>query len=313
MKHPFALLVGSILLCLFLTSGGFFAFFQYKKKKIEDEKYYIKAIVQTGPEKEALKTGYLAELLDLSIDRPVSLYAFDCKEAEKKLLFCPLIKSAKVKRMRPNAIYVDYEIRKPIAMLADYKNTAIDWEGYIFPFTPFFSPKEIPEIYLGLPPFEALNENRTKENGQWLTPIKNPFLTLAFEVLKFLEEAAWREHFRLKKIDVSNAFATSLGQREIVLFTEEKLVIRREGKEVFCIFPKILRVAPKDFAQELGCFCTLRRNMEKDYREQLASFPNAIEEMSETMNSLPVRRFSSRIIDLRIPQLAFVQTREYPP
>ncbi|HSX37517.1 MAG TPA: hypothetical protein VLE95_01665 [Chlamydiales bacterium] len=289
--------IGSGAVCLVLSLGGYYAFLKYHGKKILDEKYYIRTIVQTGPEKEALHTSYLAELLNLSIDHPVSLYAFDVKESEKKLMVSPLIKSAKVKRIFPSAIYIDYEARKPVAMLADYKNTAIDRDGYLFPFSPFFSPKEIPELYIGLPSFEASEDAMGRKGGQWLAPLKNPFITLAFDVLRFLDGTPWRENFQLKKIDVSNAFAPSLGQREIVLFTEEKLVIRKMDEEVFCVLPKILRVAPKDFAQQLNHFFILRRNMEEDYRKQLESIAVST-------------RFASRIIDLRIPHLAFVQTKE---
>ena len=62
------------------------------------------------------------------------------------------------------------------------------------------------------------------------------------------------------------------------------------------MFPKILRLAPKDYAQQLGNFFSLRKNMIEDYRRQLASLQQG-------------GTFSPRIIDLRIPQLAFVENR----
>jgi len=247
--------------------------------------------VQTGPEKEALNTAYLAELLGLSADHPTSLYAFDCKRAEKRLLLSPMISQAEVKRLPQNAIYIDYEVRKPIARLADYKNIAIDRAGYLFPISPFFAPKEIPEIYLGLPDFGAPEDAYGRKGGEWLTPVHNRFLQLAFEILGFLEEVPWREGFRVKRIDVSNAFCPSLGQREVVLFTEEEVILK-DGAS--CVFPKFLRLAPKGYPQQLKSFCLLRRNMEADYRKQLA-------------DAVDSNRFAPRIIDLRIPQLAFVE------
>jgi len=282
-------LAGSMVATLSATLGGYWAWVHYWETKIEDENNRIVSIVQTGPEREALKTVYLAELMGLSADAPVSLYEFDCNQAERNLLASPLIRSAIVRRMPPGAVYVDYEVRKPIATLADYKNIAIDEEGYLFPFTPFFSPKEIPEIYLGIPPFGALPDAMGRKGGEWLVPLKSPFLKLAFELLHFLEEAPWKEGFRVKRIDVSNAFAPSLGQREIVLFTEEE---RTEGEKRF-LFPKILRIAPNDFRAQLTNFFVLRRTMEEAYRPQILQGDGG--------------RFASRIIDLRIPQLAFVQ------
>ena len=108
-----------------------------------------------------------------------------------------------------------------------------------------------------------------------------------------MEDPAWKEGVRIKRIDVSNAFAPSLGQREIVLITEEELSLQGSGGEITCVFPKILRLAPKEYRQQLGNFFSLRRTMLDDYKKQLASAKEG-------------GRFAPRIIDLRIPQLAFI-------
>lgn len=293
LKKALSVLVGSVCVTFVLSLGGAFSWSYYQERKLADEKYQIKAIVQTGPEKEALKSAYLAELLGLSVDSPTSLYAMDCKKAETMLLASPLISHAIVKRLDTSAIYIDYEVRKPIAFLADYKNIGVDREGYLFPIAPFFTPKEIPEIYLGLPPFGAGADSFGRLGGQWHVPLQDPFWHLALEILDTLEEVPWKEGFRVKKIDVSNGLAPSLGQREIVLMTEEEFFIK-EG--ISCIFPKLLRLAPKDYAQQIANFCLLRRNIEDDYRKQLAYCTES-------------RRFAPRIIDLRIPQLGFVENR----
>lgn len=262
--------------------GGYTLWKKYQKKRCDDEKYKIISIIQTGPEKEALKTAYLAELLGLSVDQPTKLYAFDVKKGEQNLLSSPVIAKAKVKRMPPDAIYVDYEVRKPIAWVADFKNIAVDRDGYLFPVTPFFSPKELPEIYLGLDAFP------NSEQGWHLE--KNPRVDLVYEILEFLDAAPWLEGIRIKRIDVSNAFAPSLGQREVVLCTEEEISF----KEISVIFPKILRLTPKDYVTQLNNFFALKRVMMDDYRRQISSIKSS-------------GRFATRIIDLRIPQLAFVE------
>jgi hypothetical protein len=192
-----------------------------------------------------------------------------------------LIANAKIRRVSPSSLYIDYEVRKPIARLADYQNTALDRNGHLFPIAPFFAPKHLPEVYLGLPPFT---------NWQ----IQGPYFQIALEILQFLETAPWKEGLRIQRIDVSNAFAPSLGQREIVLFTEEEISRRSGDGEVVCTFPKILRIAPKDYPQQLGNFFALKRTMMQDYQKQLASLKEG-------------GRFAPRIVDLRIPQLAFVE------
>ncbi len=259
----------------------FFFWQKQKAKRLQSDAYKISAIIQTGPEKEALKTAYLAELLGLSADRPMPLYALNTKQAEKLLMRSPLIASAKVKRLPPSTLYIDYEVRKPIAKLVGYQNMAIDKEGYIFPVHPFLTPKKLPEIYLGIP---SLKGGR----------IEGPALDLAIHILQFLEKSAGFEDLRIQRVDVSNAFTQSLGTKEVVLVTEEELSMRKNGVEIVCVFPKILRVAPKDYERQIQHFFSLRKVMLEDYKKQLLILDRG-------------GKFAPRIIDLRIPQLAFVE------
>lgn len=281
MKQALFCLIGSTCLTLTLSLTGYSIWKKQRTEKLQSPAYRITSIIQTGPEKEALKTTYLAELLGLSADKPTQLYALNPKKAAQTLLSSPLIASAKVKRLPPSTLYIDYEVRKPIARLADFQNTAIDKEGYFFPIAPFFSPKRLPSLYLGLSPDTE-------------SPIESPALKLALDLLHFLETAPWKEGLLIERIDVSNAFAPSLGQREIVLFTEEEFSVRKENGEIVCVFPKILRLAPKDYAQQLNNFFALRRTMMEDYKKQIATLQEG-------------GRFAPRIIDLRLPQLAFVE------
>lgn len=295
MKQAIFCLVGSTCFTLALSLLAFSLYRNWKIKRMTSPEYRLVSIIQTGAEKEALKTAYLAELLHLSIDEPSQLYALDLKKAQSMLLSSPLISDVKVKRIPPGTLYIDYTVRKPIALLADYANTAIDKEGYLFPVAPFFSPKQLPEIYLGIPPFGAAEDSMERKGGQWRAPLKGRYLSLALEVLQFLEEFPQKEGMQIERIDVSNAFAPSLGQREIVVKIEDELVLQRTQKELVCLFPKILRLAPKDYRAQLGHFLSLRRSMLEDYKRQLVSVQQG-------------GKFSPRIIDLRIPQLAFIDT-----
>ena len=142
-----------ILLSVFFITGSSAAalvYFQYVREKQKlDPANNIVAIVQTSSDVEGLRTVYLAELLNLSVDRPTNLYSFNSKEARQKLLSSPLIKDANVRKIRPGTCHVDYTLRKPIAFIGDYTNTAIDANGVVFPFKPFFTPKILPSLYLG--------------------------------------------------------------------------------------------------------------------------------------------------------------------
>ncbi len=292
LKKAMTVLIGSVVATWVVAFAGYAVYSSWKTRRFESEKYKISAIIQTGPEKEALRSVYLSELLGLSVDSPKNLYALDLKKAELALLSSPLISKAKVKRMAPNTLYVDYEVRKPVAWLSDYRNTAIDQEGYLFPVAPFLTPKEMPEIYLGLPCFGKPEDHFGRAGGNWRAPLQNKHLKLAFDLLQAFEGSPWKEGLRIKRIDVSNAFSPTLGRREIVLFTEEEILL----KELSFVFPKILRLAPRDGAQQLQNFFALRRSMIDDYRKQLSAIGHSME-------------FAPRIVDLRVPQLAFVENQ----
>jgi len=245
--HSLSWIVGS---ALFIT-GGTYKGLQYYRHKHIPLPTYLCRIVQTGPQREALKTTYLAELMKISADLPVTSQSFDPFLAQKRLLSCPLIKEAKVKLTSPETVYVDYTVRQPIAWLYDFENIALDEEGYPFPVSPFFTPKRLPEVYLGI------------RNFYWGRPLKERNAELALTILQLLN----RLSLQVKRLDVSKAFLPSLGRREVVLILEE------QG------FTKSLRLTPKNVAQELGNYLELR--------SKLPAVP--------------------QIIDLRIPQLAFIQ------
>ena len=250
-----------------------------------DTRVPIKAIVQTGPQKEALKTAYLAELLGLSIDKPILSSNFDVKLAQQKLSQSPVISEVEVKIKEPGILYIDYTTRQPVALLLDYENTALDKDGYPFPVTPFFTPKKLPEIYLGI-----------DEELQWNRPITGEKLELAFAVLHIINGPIVGDLFNVRRIDVSNAFEMSYGRREIVLFAQDEIYNAYKGKEVRFIIPRILRLPTKKYSQELGNYLKFReQRLEKERLE-----------LKAPKEDQALVRCPTVTIDLRISQLAFI-------
>lgn len=241
---------------LVITGGTYKALQTYQRydhAKRTSPQYYLSRIVQTGPQREALKTNYLAELMRISADRPLTFAHFDLQLARKRLLSSPVMKEAQVKLIKPDTVFVDYTVRQPIAWLFDFENIALDEEGTPFPVTPYFTPKKLPEVYLGI------------KNFYWNRPLKEPKAKLALTLLELLS----RLSLSVRRLDVSKAFEPSLGRREVVLILDE------QG------FTKVVRLTPKDFTQELSNYLELR-------------------------TKLPPK---PEIIDLRIPNLGFIQER----
>lgn len=266
-----------VVTCFFLS---WFYTQQVKKWRAQDPHYHLFAIVQTGPEKEALKTVCLAELMGLSIDAPTNLYAFDCQEARRRLLSLSVIKSAQVRTLLPGIVYVDYTKRKPVAYLSDYSNTSLDASGVMMPSSPFFTPKRIPSLYLGLGPLERI----------WGTRVKGEKIQLAFSLQSLISQLLLGST-QLRLIDVSQIDAPSLGQREIVVHLEEHFERRQEGKSLGGIQSIWIRLNPTHYLEALGNYLELR-----PYLKQ-----RALKNLVESELPLP-----DLTIDMRLPQLAYV-------
>jgi hypothetical protein len=266
---------------------GWLYYLHLKDKRASNDQYLIKAIIQTGPHQEALKTVYLAEILGLSVDMPTNLFQLNTKKAEQQLMLSPVIKQAKVTRMPPSTLYIDYAVRQPIMMLYDYHNAAIDSEGYLFPIRPFFTPKRLPELYLGLP----------AEEYQWNIPLKTPTVELALTLHALLSAPPYQSTFRLLRIDVAHAFAESYGRREIILIIEDQFQTETNGRKTHYHFPRILRMSPDHYQNELKNYLKLREPLATKAVKKYP--PQDIE--NNTMKA------PGLIIDLRIPPLAFMK------
>lgn len=290
-KLPLRSAIFWILLATLIISGtatiGLIYYRYIKKQRFQQVQYNIVAIVQTTPDKERLKTIYLTELLNLSVDRPTNLFRFNAKEAHKTLMASPLITSARVKKILPGTVYIDYTLRKPLAYLLDYTNAVVDKEGIVFPFNPFFTPKKLPEILLGMTDQQSL---------AWGKPLGGIKCKLALYLIDLVSENCCTEYSFLTRVDVSQVLADSYGQRQIVISVEDhivKLIDNENTKKV--IIPQLLRLSVDHYRQELANYLLLRMLL----HEQAL---NVITEKSEN-----VIRNSPVIIDLRIPELAYIK------
>jgi hypothetical protein len=295
-----------IVFSTFLISGTSYLFFKHylrsRQSRALDPANTLNSIVQTGPQREALKTEYLAELMGISSDRSCSTVTFNLEKAKQGLLKSPLISQAEIKLIKPNVLYVDYTVRQPIAWLEDYANVALDKDGYPFPFSPFFSPKNLPAIYFGLAPFGTPPAESERPTAQWGISLKGRYIELAFDILSMISDPKASDFFSVKRIDVSNAFAESYGTREIVVITEDSIIRNIDGQEVQFCLPRILRLSTKNYAQELGNYLKLR--------EQLLEEEKKISSIPEGSGSMV--RLKEKIIDFRIEKLAFIAEQNPP-
>lgn len=206
--------------------GAWGVYQAFLSSRAEDSKYRIRALVQTGPEREALKSSFLAELLQLSTDRNHNLYRFDLKAARERLLAFPLIKEAKLQRIPPQTLFIDYKIRKPIAFLVDRTNTAFDDEFTLIPVRPFFPPKRLAKIYWGFSAEDSL---------AWGDRLDGPKTVLIQQLLNAFGENLneW-----ISLIDLSSVFLDSWGQRKLVVTVERSLENGEKREKILILNPK---------------------------------------------------------------------------
>ena len=189
-------------------------------------------IIQTGPDKRALKTDYLAELLGLSLES----HHLDLKQATSLLLKSPVIIKGSVKRIDQKSIMIDYTVRKPYVWLADFDNLALDRNGIPFPVLPFYTPKKMPELIV------------RQVDPCWHQPIEGKQIEFAFDILNFLEKQGL--FFSTSRVDVSQMMHPSLGAREIVL------IIENQNASHF------LRLAPLDYRDGINRYLRLRKYLD---------------------------------------------------
>ena len=228
MKFRFFLV--SIFLLIVLISSV--SYFYFKKSSSKESKISLKAIAQTGFQKEALKTDDLADILDLSVEEP---YCLNKQEIKKKLLNCPLIETAEVEKVDFDILWIDYQMRRPYVFLANYFNIALDRKGYPFPFSPFHTPKNMPRLLM------------SHVEVRWNYPIKHR--QLPFEILTFLEKKI--PLFKILVLDVENAYQLSLGKREVVVVIQGDL-----GKHY-------LRLNPRHYQDEIRRYLCLSPILEE--------------------------------------------------
>lgn len=258
----------STLLISGTTGLGIWIYKWHAKQLAGDDKYIITAIHQQTTAAYPLQSGYLAEFLELSIDSPTYLTTYNLKHAHDRLLQCSHIESALLKKVPPDTICVDYTLREPIGILAEYTNTLIDKDGFAFAYRPFYPALDLPEIILGDP------DNRMC----WGTPLGGNHLKQALAVLEAFKETCQPCNFKIKRIDVSKADAPSAGQREIILALEE--ACSENARTCF------LRLGIGDYTKTLQHYALLQEYL--------------------ILNKFFFQ--SAVIIDLRVPQLAFLST-----
>jgi hypothetical protein len=218
--------------CLWLS---FFAAWwcHHRQQEIRknDPRFVVKRIAARPLTQDRLPIGVLTELLHLDKDSPVSLFSIQPQEAQQKLLSCPAFARAKVWRLLPGTLGIEYALKTPVATIAGFKNIALDATGATFFLFPFYAHKKLPSIIIPIESLTTLADvqrrvRRLKETG------------IALRLLDLLSPIAKSHHLVVDVLDVSQFHQQSIFRREVVivfssiLSKEDRLYVRVHSKKL---------------------------------------------------------------------------------
>lgn len=231
--------------CLMISGSASIGYLIYRYTKQQTKRSassLLQAIVhttsQTGYERIHLEANFFAEILDLSADKPTYLGQFDIEKAKHKLLATHVIQNAHLKKMQPDILFIQYIARIPYVFLGDISNTAMDAAGHLFPVMPFYSPRQLPQLYLGLSEKEQTWGNVIEK--EQLQRVQTLIDLLGIENIEYL--------------DLSQAASLAAGRREIV--------VKFKGG---CL----LRLTPKNYVQQLANYSILKTTLLKQKRASI--------------------------------------------
>ncbi len=246
-KLPLKTVCTCIIVSVVVVWGTLFALWQFyrevKGRRATAQRYAISVLIQKSHTTDTVPTDTFSELLGLSADQPTNMYSFDVEEATSKLMACGSFKTVSIDLLEPAAIVVDYELRRPVAYLADFENAAIDATGYVFALSPFMTPKNIPQFVL-----------QKGSQMEWNQRLSGSHIDLAMNAHKYLDFIKPAD-VALIKVDVSRAFLKTASREIVVVVAMNNTSVylrlhpatyKERLREFFLLVPSMQQLALKD-------------------------------------------------------------------
>jgi len=105
-------------------------------------KWYISQIAARATTAYSLPSSLLEQILEIAPNTNLT----NIDHLTPKILACPAVESAKVWKLFPSTLGVEYTLRTPIAAIG--QNLGIDALGATFPLSPYFPPLHLPMAIL---------------------------------------------------------------------------------------------------------------------------------------------------------------------
>lgn len=254
-KIPLVRALWIILISVFLVSGTAFTWYYLvgyvHKKRQGDSSFTISHIAQ---EKQDLQLSglFLSELLDVSKNRPCNLYDYDYSEKSRKCSHLSIFKVFSVLPQPPNALFVRYMMRAPVALVSDCTNCAIDEDGIFFAVDPYYESLSLPKVNVGMTDCPHVIKEKIRV---YFPPIRCtcPSVQLALDILKSKSE--FPTDIELSYVDTHSITKQSAGVREIVFS-----FLNKDTGQIKCYW---VRTNIGSWKSELNRFFSIRSTIQE--------------------------------------------------
>lgn len=206
MKKKHVAFLISAVVCIEILACTYVLFFFWRKEI--HEKSPVLRVASHCESVYALPQDMLQALIALSPEEKNDLSAIDLHGVERRITQCPAIFSARVRKLSPGTLVVDYSLKEPLFVLGTVPNQAVDKEGNYFPLEPYFPNIKVPLLFLS-----------NKE---------------LFPLCLQVEKACSHMSLALEEIDASDVEALGLFRREVRIKALSK---NSEGKELVVRLP----------------------------------------------------------------------------
>lgn len=111
----------------------------------------LTTLIQKTPTIQTLSPRFFSNYLGLNpCGKNIDIRKLDITKINKKLKQFPIFKNIHAEFTKDKELLLSYHLRNPCYLLKDYSNCAIDEEGYVIPLNPYYSPKKLPYLYIGI-------------------------------------------------------------------------------------------------------------------------------------------------------------------
>ena len=192
--------------------GAFFAAWGWQKMqqrtREQDERLILHRIAARSRTVDKVPLSLLSSLLDIKEGMP--LFSLQLDVCLDKIKACSAFSHARVWRLLPGTLGVEYTLRTPVASLGGLRNVVFDKSGTLFFLLPYFAPKKLPSVLLDLP------QSSTLEDLQKEIAVSKD-MGLALHMLPALSSFAEKYKLFLERIDLSKRNHPNIFRREIIV------------------------------------------------------------------------------------------------